>query len=71
MLTATGVNSLIVWSAAKSSDSLSNIGGSQAYARNYDAALAMGSLCLIAGLVYFVDFILAVSSRRRFRREAY
>jgi hypothetical protein len=37
---------------------LVTIGNTQDYARNYHAALAMGSLCLIAGIVYFVDFIL-------------
>lgn len=71
ILTATGVNSLVVWSNAKAADTMITTGKSQDYARNYNAALAMGSLCLIAGIVYFVDFIVAVSARKRFKREAY
>ena len=70
-LTAVGINSLIVWSAAKSADSLVTTGKSQSYARNYDAALAMGALCVIAGILYFVDFLIALAARKRFRREAY
>jgi hypothetical protein len=46
-------------------------GKSTNYARNYDAALAMGSLCVLAGVVYFVDFIISLRARNRFRREAY
>ena len=70
-LSAVGINSLIVWSAAKSADSLIKTGQTQSYARNYDAALAMGAMCVIAGILYFVDFLISVAARKRFRREAY
>jgi hypothetical protein len=71
LLSAVGISSLVVWHNAKSADSLVTIGQSQGYARNYNAALAMGSLCLVAGVVYAVDFFMACTARKRIRREQY
>lgn len=68
LFTGAGVISAITWTKAKQFDS--NLGRDD-YARNYDAALTMAALCLILGIVYFVDFIVAIRARRRFRTEPY
>ena len=54
----------MVWTKAKAADDQS---GTDDYARNYDAALAMAAFCILAGIVYFVDFVVAFASRGRNR----
>ena len=56
----------MVWTSAKAGDPNTSFDG---YARNYDAALAMSAFCILSGLVYFVDFVVAFSARRRIARE--
>jgi hypothetical protein len=52
----------MVWTAAKGNDDMAK---TDDYARNYSAALAMNAFCIMAGLVYFVDFVVAFTRKRR------
>ena len=62
----------MIWTAAKGMTGNrygkgNDQSGTDDYARNYDAALAMAAFCILAGMVYFVDFIVAFASKRRIR----
>jgi len=61
-LFSTGIKSAMVWTIAKNGDDQSS---SDDYARNYSAALTMAAFCILAGIVYFVDFIVAFVRKRR------
>lgn len=61
-----GVKSAYVWTAAKGADTFTSWDD---YARNYDAALTMAAFCIISGIVYFVDFVVAYLARKRIARE--
>lgn len=63
-----GVKTCINWSKAKQADDHANVVD---YARDYDAALAMGALCLILSVIYFVDFLVALSVKRRINSSPY
>ena len=65
-LIATGIKSAMIWTAAKAGDDES---GTSDYARNYSAALTMAAFCILAGIVYFVDFIIAFSAKRRIQQS--
>lgn len=65
-LIATGIKSAMIWTAAKAGDDES---GTSDYARNYAAALTMAAFCILAGLVYFVDFIIAFRAKRRIQQN--
>ena len=65
-LFATGIKSAMVWTAAKGGDDQS---GTDDYARNYSAALTMAAFCILAGLVYFIDFVVAFIAKRRIRES--
>ena len=54
----------MIWTAAKAGDDQA---GTDDYARNYDAALTMAAFCILAGIVYFVDFVVAFAMRGRNR----
>ena len=56
----------MIWTAAKAGDDES---GTSDYARNYSAALTMAAFCILAGLVYFVDFIIAFRAKRRIQQN--
>ena len=66
LYTGAGVISAITWTNAKNADT--DIGDK---ARNYDAALTMSALCIIQGLIYFVDFIFAKQQRNRILEDGY
>lgn len=61
---ALGAKSAMIWTAAKAGDDQA---GTDDYARNYDAALTMAAFCILAGIVYFVDFVVAFAMRGRNR----
>ena len=61
-LFATGIKGAMVWTAAKGNDDMAR---TDDYARNYSAALTMNAFCIMASLVYFVDFVVAFTRKRR------
>ena len=65
-LVGIGIKTAIVWTAAKNGDDFQ---GSDFYARNYDAALGMAAMIIIAGFVYFLDFVVAFVARKRIARD--
>ncbi len=56
----------MVWTAAKNGDDQAN---TDDYARNYSAALTMAAFCILAGMVYFVDFLVAFARKRNIQYE--
>ena len=56
----------MVWTAAKGNDDMAR---SDDYARNYSAALTMNAFCIMAGMVYFLDFIIAFRKKQNIERS--
>ena len=68
LFTGAGVIAAITWTAAKDDDTLTL---NDTKARNFDAALTMAAFCLLNGILYFVDFIVAKRARNRFLQDQY
>ncbi|TRY67787.1 hypothetical protein TCAL_02928 [Tigriopus californicus] len=68
MFMGVGVKTLIVWAKAKSEDTQIT---SDSYYATYGAGLALGSLCVIASIVYSIDFCISVSARNKLRADDY
>lgn len=68
MFMGVGVKTLIVWAKAKSADTEIT---SDSYYSTYGAGLALGSLCVVASIVYSIDFCISVSARKKVRAEDY
>lgn len=66
LYTGAGIVAAITWTNAKNTET-GSISGDKA--RNYDAALTMAALCIINGLLYFIDFIFAKATRNRLIRD--
>ena len=57
-----GSVAIYTWTNANSTDTKG---------KNYDAALSMGALCIVNGIVYFVDFIISRAARNRYLQDQY
>eukprot|EP00095_Tigriopus_kingsejongensis_P011662 maker-scaffold59_size442576-snap-gene-0.20 protein:Tk11662 transcript:maker-scaffold59_size442576-snap-gene-0.20-mRNA-1 annotation:"PREDICTED: uncharacterized protein LOC100867326" len=66
MFLGVGIKTLIVWVQAKAADTdITN----DSYYSTYGSGLALGSLCIIASLLYFIDFWLSTSARGRVKND--
>jgi len=70
MFMAAGSCCIITWqnenmSKASKSSTLTEL----EYNRNVNAALGMGAMCIIIGLVYFIDTIVSFYNRKRLSQE--
>ncbi len=69
MYMGTGIRTIMVWQAAQQGDA-GNISGTDS--DNAQACgLAMGGLCIFTSLIFFMDYVMALVTKRRLNREAY
>jgi hypothetical protein len=70
MLVGAGCRAIVTWhDFGNSPDTSANLTG--IFSKNSDAALTMAAFCILAGLVYLVDFFVAYSQRKRLKQEVY